>query len=246
MDRTDRPSDQPAGPGAARPWSRDNLRARLDRLPPNHPSSPRYNPSTSREPPRPRDAPRQADQQPERLRPWYSPHVAREQEIQRQRHEHRPGADPKRWREDWYQQRHADVPAPFREEIAERVPTRAPGSPQGTTGRLDRHDGGDGLPLDSGRKTGLVEALEHRDGRLPPGYTSQNTSHVEAHAAAWLHLNPHIRDATLYINRRPCPGPKGCRSRLPEMLPPGTTLTVYGPHEFWQVYHGGRNEEGGS
>jgi SCP1.201-like deaminase len=240
MDRPDRPRDQPPKP---RPWSAEDMSARLDRLPPNHPSSPAYRRAAEA---RARDHPRQADQQPERQRPWYAAHAARENALERQRRDQAPTTDPQRWRDDWYRQRDGDVPAPFREQVAERVPTQQPGTRPGTKGRLDRHDGGHGLPLDSGRKTGLTEALEHRDGRLPPGYTSQNKSHVEAHAAAWMHLNPHIREATLYLNERPCLDKDGCRKRLPTMLPEGTRLTVYAPGEFYRVYYGQRSAQGES
>jgi hypothetical protein len=236
MDRRDRP-DQPTGPNP-RPWSGEDLRARLDRLPPNHPSFPRYNPGTPREPLHPHDNPRRADQQPERLRPWYTPHATREQHIERQRRDHAPTADPRQWRDDWYRQRYGQVPAPFREEVAERVATVS----RRTKGRLDRHDGGDGLPLESGYKTGLVDALEHATGQLPEGFASHNRTHAEAHAAAWLHLNPHIRKATIYINRRPCDS--GCREGLSTMIPEGCTLTVYAPEGFWRVYHGQHDQEG--
>jgi hypothetical protein len=50
----------------------------------------------------------------------------------------------------------------------------------------------------------------------------------------------------VYVNRPPCPGPKGCRARLPDMLPPrDVTMTVYGPNGFWRVYHGQRTKDGG-
>jgi hypothetical protein len=121
-----------------------------------------------------------------------------------------------------------------------------PTTSRGTKGRLDKQDGGHGLPLDSGYKTGLVDALQHRLGQLPQGFTTKNKTHVEAHAAAWLHLNPHIRQATLYVNRRPCPDENGCRERLPAMLPPGTRLTIYAPDGRWYIYHGQprTNQEG--
>jgi SCP1.201-like deaminase len=69
---------------------------------------------------------------------------------------------------------------------------------------------------------------------------------VEAHAAAWLWLNPHVKDATLYLNREPCSQPNGCHRNLNAELPPGTRLTVYGPREFWDVYYGPQRGEGGT
>src|SRR5579875_782941 len=214
MDRPDRPRDQP-GPPPPRPWSAEDLRARLDRLPRNHPSSPHYRRAAEA---RARDAPRQPDQQPEHQRPWYAPHAAREHAIERQRRDQAPTTDPHRWRQDWYRRDSGEIPASFRVEVADRVPT----SSKGTKGRLDRHDGGRGLPIDSGSRTGLVDALEQRLGQLPPGFTSFNRTHVEAHAAAWLWLNPHVKDATLYLNREPCSQPNGCHRNLNAELPPGT------------------------
>jgi SCP1.201-like deaminase len=211
------------------------MRARLDRLPPNHPSSPAYR--------RAHDTPRQADQQPERQRSWYAPHAIREQAIERQRRTHASGADPQRWRAGWYRRDLGDVPAPFRQEVAERVTVTG----RRSMGRLDRHDGGDGLPLESGYKTGLVDALKQNFGQLPEGFTRQNETHVEAHAAAWLRLHPAVRDATLYVMPlAPCPGPRGCDASLPAMLPEGARLTVYGPAGFLRVYHGLPDEQKGS
>jgi SCP1.201-like deaminase len=235
MDRPDRPRDQPDQPPKPRPWSDEDMRTRLDRLPPNHPCSPAYRRAAEA---RAHDASRQADQQPERKPPWYTPHAAREHHIERKRRDQAPTTDRQHWRDDWYEQRYRDVPAPFREQVADQVPT----SSKGTKARLDRHDGGNGLPLDSGYKTGLVDALEQRLGRLPPGFINANRTHVEAHAAAYLHLNPAITHATLYVNARPCE--RGCRERLSTMLPPGRTLTVYGPGDFWRVYHGPHIPEG--
>jgi hypothetical protein len=234
MDHPDRPRDQP-GPPRPRPWSDQDMRARLDRLPPSHPSSPAYR--------RARDTRRQADQQPEQQHPWYTAHTTREQAIERQRHDQAPSTGPRQWRDQWYSHNHGKTPAPFRQETAALVPTGT----QRTKGRLDRHDGGTGLPLESGSRTGLVDALKQHLGHLPEGFTSQSRSHVEAHAAAYLWLNPHIHAATVYVNRPPCPGPKGCRARLPAMLPPrDVTLTLYGPNGFWQVYHGQRTKDGGT
>jgi hypothetical protein len=76
--------------------------------------------------------------------------------------------------------------------------------------------------------------------RLPPprrGMNRLNMSHVEAHAAAQMRLTGSM-NVTLYINRRPCPGRNGCERLLPRMVPPGGTLTVYGPDGYVQVVHG--------
>jgi hypothetical protein len=48
-----------------------------------------------------------------------------------------------------------------------------------------------------------------------------------------------IREAALYVNNRPCPDiPWGCDRVLPEILPRGSRLTVYGPDGFVKTYEG--------
>ncbi len=47
-----------------------------------------------------------------------------------------------------------------------------------------------------------------------------------------------LSEATLYINKVPCPGPTGCNAMLPRMLPEGAQLHVYGPNGFRQTYTG--------
>lgn len=165
-----------------------------------------------------REPPGQAHEagQPRDIRPrWWAEHAAREPDA---------GMAP--------DQR----PTPFRSGIARRVPNAAV---QGrAVGRLDRHDGSGSLPIASGSRTGLTDALRTNLGYLPVGFTRQNMTHVEAHAAAYLRLHPNITNATLYINRIPCPGPRGCLANLPAMLPGGVTLTVYAPNGWMSVYRG--------
>jgi hypothetical protein len=105
MDRGDRPADELPERRPA-PGSRDELRPRLARLPSGHPSAAGDDPGAGAG----ADDARRAEQ-PERRRPWYSGHAAREQDIERQRRERDPGADTVRWREDWYRQPLADTPA---------------------------------------------------------------------------------------------------------------------------------------
>lgn len=70
-----------------------------------------------------------------------------------------------------------------------------------------------------------------------PGFNNLVRSHVEGHAAALMRMEG-ASDATLFINRIPCPGTIGCNAMLPRMLPEGAQLTVYGPDDFMQVYRG--------
>lgn len=50
--------------------------------------------------------------------------------------------------------------------------------------------------------------------------------HVEAHAAALMRQEG-LTNATLYINRMPCPAVNGCMVNLPRMVPRGSTLTIH-------------------
>src|SRR5262249_38114305 len=47
-----------------------------------------------------------------------------------------------------------------------------------------------------------------------------------------------LGDATLYINRIPCRGPRGCAAMLPRMLPEGASLRVIGPGGYDQTFLG--------
>jgi len=141
----------------------------------------------------------------------------------------------------------AGIPAPYRQEVADRVPD--PPSPnRGTSGRLvvgdDRE--GLGLPFESGAATGAVDAFEQRlkaQGRqLPAGFSVRIRSHVEAHVAAYMRMNG-IDRGSLYINRAPCPGPRGCDANLSRILPPGAQLTVFAPGARPRVYRGEQPRE---
>ena len=45
-----------------------------------------------------------------------------------------------------------------------------------------------------------------------------------------------LKDATIIINNKPCPGPYGCHRNLWKFLPEGARLTVYGPDNFMRTY----------
>jgi hypothetical protein len=66
---------------------------------------------------------------------------------------------------------------------------------------------------------------------------SWKEAHVEAHAASFMRQQG-IDEATLYINRIPCPGKTGCDAMLSRMLPPGARLHVRGPDGFRHTYTG--------
>lgn len=79
-----------------------------------------------------------------------------------------------------------------------------------------------------------TKALAARQGLA--GVWSAET-HVEAHAAEAMHRKG-LQEATLVINRRPCPGMQGCDTLLPRLLPSGARLTVHGPDGFVKTYEG--------
>lgn len=125
-----------------------------------------------------------------------------------------------------------DRPAPFQSEIAQRVPEHG-GLGRKTSGSADLHNG-DVQDVISG--AGPSQQLP-----LPrPGMHNTIRLHVEAHIAAIMRMDD-ISEATLYINKVPCPSQKrlrGCDDSLPLMLPFGAKLTVYGPEGFCRVYTG--------
>jgi hypothetical protein len=66
-------------------------------------------------------------------------------------------------------------------------------------------------------------------------------THVEAHAAVVMRREG-IQEATLYINRVPCPTNNplspGCFDNLPKMLPENARLRVIGPEDFDRTFTG--------
>jgi Double-stranded DNA deaminase toxin A len=126
--------------------------------------------------------------------------------------------------------------APYRPELASRVP------PYGTkgkkvTGVVDL--GGKRVvgPFDSGYggpAQKLPKPRRGMDGNL--------VSHVEANTVARMRQNG-VKEATLYINKRPCSYDRGgslggCEVMLKRMLQKGEKLTVYGPNGYHNVFYG--------
>lgn len=66
-------------------------------------------------------------------------------------------------------------------------------------------------------------------------------AHVESHVSVIMRREG-LMEATLYINKIPCPtvNPRslGCHDALPHMLPAGAKLRVIGPGGFDQTYTG--------
>lgn len=124
-------------------------------------------------------------------------------------------------------------PAPYIASFFDRLAIRhQDDSP--TDGVLTSEDGAEIQPVTSG-KAGPGHGAP---GLRPPwSQTISVTDHAEGHAAALLRRLGLTR-VTLYVNNKPCPNRGGCDRLLPDILPEGTQLTVYGPDGFCKVYVG--------
>ncbi len=117
-------------------------------------------------------------------------------------------------------------------------------TPGGNT--LPPYDGGKTqgvLVRPNGQETPLASGYDGPSKSMGylPGANGNIKSHVEAHAAATMRQEG-LDEATLYINRVPCPTKdprsKGCDDALKQMLPEGAKLRVIGPDGFEKTYTG--------
>jgi len=80
-----------------------------------------------------------------------------------------------------------------------------------------------------------------------PGIHNRIKSHVEAHAAVIMRQE-RLAEATLYINRAPCPTADrrspGCMESLPKMLPESARLRIIGEDNFDQIFVGSPDPTG--
>ena len=115
--------------------------------------------------------------------------------------------------------------------------------------------GGIVLPTYAGKKvTGVIVRPNGLETLLTSGYAGPSLgvkgvpymngnikSHVEAHVAIVMRRQG-LLEATLYINKVPCPtqDPRspGCMDALPHMLPAEARLRVVGPGGFDQTFVG--------
>lgn len=74
---------------------------------------------------------------------------------------------------------------------------------------------------------------EHRIGRQDAD--PMVASHVEAKFALFMRERGLIHES-IVVNKVPCPGRYGCDELLKLFLPPGGTLTIFGPDGFKQTY----------
>jgi hypothetical protein len=147
-----------------------------------------------------------------------------------------PRSDPEQFRQRRYAERGL---APFNADKARRIPDWVKGEP--TRGYLDVRGGPDFPGLRSGHAGGEVmrRFLDRYRGKPPKhlGFNDFNYHHVEAQAAAYLRISGR-NNATLYLNKPPCLGRKGCEVNLCDQLPSGARLTVYAPDGMARTYVG--------
>ena len=88
--------------------------------------------------------------------------------------------------------------------------------------------------------TALVSGYNGPSKSMPlgtPGMNGNIKSHVESHAASIMRQQK-LAESTLFINRVPCAGPRGCGAMLPRMLPEGSRLKVVGPGGYNETFTG--------
>ncbi|MFC6093297.1 DddA-like double-stranded DNA deaminase toxin [Saccharothrix lopnurensis] len=90
----------------------------------------------------------------------------------------------------------------------------------------------------SGKDEKSEEALRFFEEEIKSRRIPVTVVDVEIKLAAHMRKNG-IQSATLVLNNFPCRGPMGCDALVPVVLPPGFTMTVYGPDGFRQEYKGG-------
>jgi hypothetical protein len=125
------------------------------------------------------------------------------------------------------------VPVPSQAEIdamLARLPARSAGDKTSGT-----------LVMDNGGQVDLKSGVQGPGEFMPKGFgfvEKQGTaSHVEGHAAAAMRLSG-SSEANLFINNTPCLGRFGCAAQLPNMLPEGARLNVFGPQGYMQSFSG--------
>lgn len=120
--------------------------------------------------------------------------------------------------------------------IMRRLPDRDDSNSDPTTGIfIDQH--GNEKEVVSGRGDYLERrALALCKAKGWPAY--DRTSHTEIKIATHMRLSG-IRHATLYLNKEPCKIPgNNCRKLLPDFLPPGASLVIYGPNGYKDTFYG--------
>jgi hypothetical protein len=120
-----------------------------------------------------------------------------------------------------------DEPDEVNTARAQLPPPVVKGTGAKTHGRWSSPDAPSDLqPIVSGRKDDLYEQTDR--------YLAENgmerysiASHVETKLAVHM-ATTGMMNATVTINHTPCEGDLGCDTLLPQVLPEGATLTVYG------------------
>lgn len=125
---------------------------------------------------------------------------------------------------------------PDAQAVIRRLPVRE--NDEGKTRGLWTDGDGQEKPLVSGNGHYQKLADDHA-GRLglPP---MSSTSHVEIKFAMFMRERG-LRNETIFINNRPCPGERNCSEWVELFLPPGAKLTVHWPNGGpWTFYGRGK------
>jgi nucleic acid/nucleotide deaminase of polymorphic system toxin len=98
-----------------------------------------------------------------------------------------------------------------------------------THGRWSAGDSTDVAPIVSGKRDDMYATTQAHLATLGMGEYAI-ASHVETKLAVHM-ATTGLTNVTVTINNTPCPGPLGCDTLLPAVLPEGSKLTVYGTNE---------------
>ena len=106
-----------------------------------------------------------------------------------------------------------------------------------TRGKWINHEG-DEEDLASGEHDEYFEKVNKflKDNNLGPSKGEiMSPTHVETKFAMRMRLSG-LKQETIVVNKFPCEGKWGCETLLGYILPPGATLTVFGPAGFKRTY----------
>ncbi|WP_433020590.1 DddA-like double-stranded DNA deaminase toxin [Kribbella sp. CA-294648] len=126
-------------------------------------------------------------------------------------------------------------------EVVDRLPKRVvvQGQRVKTRGKWIDDNGGE-HDLVSGQHEEEYEVAQRhaeRLGRVRRGAKLSTAADVELKFAMRMRRDG-ITRATIYLNNRPCVKDMSCTTLLPEFLPPGSELTIYGPGDYEKTFRG--------
>nr|WP_238357259.1 DddA-like double-stranded DNA deaminase toxin [Kribbella italica] len=126
-------------------------------------------------------------------------------------------------------------------EVVDKLPRRVvvQGQRVKTRGRWIDGDGGEHDLISGQHEEEYGEAQRHAErlGRVRRGAKLSTAADVELKFAMKMRREG-ITRATIYLNNRPCVKDMSCTTLLPEFLPPGSELTIYGPDDYEKTFRG--------